>query len=109
MAALDLEMQQLDFQGQKILADAARQGADQVSALKQQLQMKQEKQLLKKKELKQKIHAVAVLPLGQEVVHSTIDGQHLVRVGQSWSDIHSAEIVLENDIVIEIRIPGQKA
>lgn len=46
------------------------------------------------------------MELGQEVVHSTVEADWAVQVGQSWAQIHAAEIVLKDGVVVEIREAG---
>lgn len=97
------EIQQLDFQGKKMLLDLERRNPERTSALQQQLEAERQKRLDGKKELLQKLQAVLALQLGQEVIHSTVEGVWTLEIGQSWSAVQGVEIVLKDDIVVEIR------
>ncbi len=72
----------------------------------QRLEAERQKRMQAEQELLQKIQAVEALELGQEVIHSTVEADWTVQVGQNWSQIHAVEIVLKDDIVVEIREAG---
>lgn len=99
----DRDLQQLDFEGKKMLLHLERRNPERTSALQQQLETERQKRLDGKKELLQKLQAVETLQLGQEVVHSTVEGVWTLEIGQSWSAVLGVEIVLKDDIVVEIR------
>jgi F0F1-type ATP synthase membrane subunit b/b' len=107
VAQVDLELKHLEFQGKKLLSDFSNQGREAVEALQQRLESERQQRLQAKQELLQKIQAVAALELGEEVVHSTVEADWTVEIGQSWSQIQGAEIVLKDDIVVEIREAGR--
>lgn len=102
-ANLDIELQQLEFQGKKLLADFAKQAPDQLGAIRQQIEAEREKRLTSKQELTHKAQAIAALELDQEILHSTVEGDWTVQVGHNWDAISEAEIVLKDGIVVEIR------
>lgn len=99
----DRELQQLDFQGKKMLLDIERRSPERLPGLQQQLEAERQKRQEMKKELLQRLEAVEAFRLGQEVVHSTVQGFCTLAVGQNWSQVQSAEIVLKDDVVVEIR------
>ncbi len=105
---LEQDIQQLEFQGKKLLTDLEKQNPQRVAVFKQQLDGERQKRADAKKELLQKMQAVQALELAQEVIHSTVEGVWEVEVGQNWKDIQGSEIVLKDDVVIEIREPGKK-
>lgn len=100
---MELELQQLEFQSKKLLSDFAKQGSEQLTSLKQRLESERQKRMQAKQELLQKIQVVEALELGDEVVHSTVEADWTVQVGQSWAEIQGTEIVLKDNIVVEIR------
>lgn len=100
---IEHDLAQLEFQGKKMLLDLEKQGSSQLFSVKQQLAVEREKRLEAKNELLQKMQAVEALELGQEVVHSSVEGIWQVEVGQRWSEILGSEIVLKDDVVVEIR------
>ncbi len=106
LVKLDLDLQQLDFQGKTLLSDLAKQDSEQLRSLMQRLEAERQKRMQAEQELLQKIQAVEALELGQEVIHSTVEADWTVQVGQNWSQIHAVEIVLKDDIVVEIREAG---
>lgn len=107
VAQLDLELKQLEFQSKRVLSDFAKQGREALTTLQQRLEEERQQRLNVKQELLQRMQAISSLELGEEVVHSTVEADWTVEVGQSWSQIQGAEIVLKDDIVVEIREPGR--
>ena len=97
------ELQQLDFQGKKMLLDLERKHPDRLPGLQQQLEAERQKRQEMKQELLQRVATVEAFSLGQEVVHSTVQGFCTVMLGHRWSEVQSAEIVLRDDVVVEIR------
>ncbi len=62
------------------------------------------KQLLQRKEdLTKRFRQVADLEDGQEIVRGQVQGIFELRVGDIWPQEETAEIILENDIVIAVR------
>lgn len=57
----------------------------------------------KRQSLVGKLRDIADLGEGQEVVIGQIEGCYDVKVGDNWGDIHQAEIVLEDGIVVALR------
>ncbi|NLY54720.1 MAG: 16S rRNA processing protein RimM [Firmicutes bacterium] len=106
MQKVELDLQQLEFEGKRLLADLEKQGSERIDVFKQQLEAERQKRLDAKKELAQKMQAVDALELGQEVVHSTVEAEWTVEVGQNWKEIYGTEIILKDDIVVEIREAG---
>ena len=60
----------------------------------------------RKEALTTKLREIARLSEGQEITQGQVQGFYEVRVGDSWSEIASAEIVLEDGRVVAIREGG---
>lgn len=98
---IDGELQQLDFQAKRTLSDLEKTTPQRVAVVKSQFEVERQKRLDTRRELVEKLKAIAGLPLGQETVHSTVESLVEVRVGDVWKS--SVEIVLKDDRIVEIR------
>jgi hypothetical protein len=96
-------LQHLEFQGKRMLLDLERKHPERLPEAKHQLEAKRQEGQAAKQELLQKLAVVEALQPGQEVVHSTAQGIWTVAVGQRWSEVQAAEIVIKDDVVVEIR------
>ncbi|MGI6343680.1 MAG: YlqD family protein [Bacillota bacterium] len=103
LTRLEEDSHQFDFQGRKMVQDLEKTNPQRVAVFKQQLETERQKRQEAKQELLQKMQAVESLEVGQEVVHSTVQGFWDVEVGQNWEAIEKAEIVIKDGVVIEIR------
>lgn len=97
----EAELQQIDAQAKRLLADADKLDSTRVASLKNQLEAEKVKRLDTRKELFEKLKVIAALELGREQVHSTVESIIEVNVGDPWHP--ATEIVLKNDRIVEIR------
>ena len=86
---LELELQQIEFQGKRLLLEAEKQGHQQVIAAKQQIE--------------QKMAEVKQWEEGSEVVQGALEGWVDLKTGDSISRLLGAEILTENGKIIELR------
>ncbi len=100
---MDAEITQLELQGKKLLLDVEKSNPGVLSKVREQVSAERQKRQDTRKELLERIRAVAGLEIGQEHVHSTIDSVVEVNVGDDWDSVSSREIVLKDDRVVEIR------
>ncbi len=96
-------LQHLEFQSKRVLLDLERKSPERLPKARRQLDAKRQEGQEAKQQLLQRLDAIAELRAGQEVVHSTTQGIWTVSVGQSWSEVQTAEIVIKDDVVVEIR------
>ncbi|MGE5561296.1 MAG: YlqD family protein [Chloroflexota bacterium] len=94
---LDGELAQIDAQLKKAGGD----GADR--ALAQQLGVERDKRVDRRAKVLEDMKELARLSPGAEIVQGTVEGPVEVRVGDDWSRLFSAEIVVEDGKVVEIR------
>jgi len=100
---LELELQQIEFQGKRLLLDAEKQGVQQVASTRQQIEEEKEKRLEMRGRLRQKITEVKGWEQGAEVVQGVVEGWVKVKTGDDISRIFGAEIVMENGKIVELR------
>ncbi|NLY49551.1 MAG: 16S rRNA processing protein RimM [Firmicutes bacterium] len=100
---LELELQQIEFQGKRLLLEAEKQGHQQVIAAKQQIEQEKEKRLEMRGRLRQKMAEVKQWEEGSEVVQGALEGWVDLKTGDSISRLLGAEILTENGKIIELR------
>lgn len=100
---LELELQQIEFQGKRLLLDAEKQGLQQVASTRQQIEEEREKRLKMRERLKQKMVEVKHWEQGQEVVQGAVEGWVKIKPGDDMARILGAEIVTENGKIVELR------
>jgi uncharacterized protein (DUF342 family) len=103
MQRLELELQQIEFQGKRMLLEAEKQGLQQVTSTKQQIEQEKEKRLEMRERLRQKMAEVRSWVEGQEVVQGAVEGWVKVKPGDDIARILGAEIVIENGKIVELR------
>lgn len=94
---LDGELAQLDAQLKKLAAD----GGDR--AILTQLGAERQKRAERRAKLLEDMKELARLAPGAEIVQGTVEGPVEVRVGDDWGRLFSAEILVEDGKVVEIR------
>lgn len=95
------ELQQIDYQSIKVQNDIEKVNPQRATAIRNQLDTEKQKRLDARRELLEKLKAIAALEIGQEQVHSTVESVFEVNIGDSWQ--HAVEIVLKDDRIVEIR------
>lgn len=99
----DLELQQIEFQAQRILAEQAKQDAQGLPAIRQQIEAEKHKRLEFKNNMAAKLKEASALELGAEIVQGTLERIVDVRVGDDLHKIMGTEILLEDGKIIAIR------
>lgn len=99
-----IELEQLRFQGKKLLHEAGKKGTEYVRSMQDKLhQEEKRKQELMEQTLFQ-IEQLELLPIGTEILHSTIEGEVDIHIGDSWDHLmNQTEIIIKDGIVHEIR------
>lgn len=104
LSQLKIELEQLRFQGKKILHDAGKKGADQIRVLQEKLRIEEKKKHEKIEHNEFQIEQLQLLPIGTEILHSTIESEITIKVGDEWDDLmKNAEIIIKDGIIHEIR------
>lgn len=100
---VEIELNQVEFQGKKLLLDAERQNPAQVMAVKQRIEEEKTKRLEAKNRLLERRREIEKLTPGQEILQDTIKGMVEVRPGDCLNKILTAEIVVKDGIVVAVR------
>ena len=100
---VDLEIQQVEFQGKRMLTEQAKVDAQGLPALRQQIDMERQKRLDFKNHLLQKLKETEALENGSEIVQGQLERIVEVNVGDDMQSVMNAEILLEDGKVVAFR------
>lgn len=79
---------------------------EQAVALRQQVEGELRKRQERKAQLLEQLRQLARLEPGTEVTQGQAEGLVPLKVGEVWAEVMSAEVVLEDGVVVEIRGGG---
>ena len=100
---VDMELQQIDFHARRLMTEQARQDAQGLTVLRQQIDAEKQKRLDVKNQMLDKLKETAHLEIGAEVVQGTIERMVTVGVGDDLQKLMRAEILLEDGKIIAFR------
>ena len=96
LQGVELELQQIEFHAKRLLAEQAKQDAQGLVALRQQIEAEKQKRLEFKNEMLAKLKATQELELGSEIVRGQLERVVDVKVGDDLNKIMGSEILLED-------------
>ena len=99
----DKELQQIEFHEKRVMAEQARQDAQGLVALRQQINGEKQKRLEFKNHMLEKIKETAQLENGSEIVQGTLERIVEVSIGDDLHKIMNTEILLEDGKIIAFR------
>lgn len=99
----DMELQQIDFHGKRVMAEQAKQDAQGLTPLRQQIEAEKAKRVEFKTHMTEKLKETAALEIGAEIVQGNLDRMVTVSIGDNLHEIMSAEILLEDGKIIAFR------
>lgn len=103
LKSIDYELEQIEHQGKRMLAEQAKQNAQAIPALREQIEMERNKRLETKKEIQDKMAETEKLEIGAEILRGSIERVHELKVGDNLDEIIGAEILLEDGKVVAFR------
>ena len=92
------DLEAIEFQAQRILADAAKVDATSLTAIRQQIDEEKNKRLAFKEEVTAK-----ELSLGTEIPQGTLEQTVTVKIGDNLDALMGAEILLEDGKIVAFR------
>jgi hypothetical protein len=109
--AADAQMQQLEFQGKRAIAEIEKQSTNpnspqilqQVEAVKSRVNEQKIKLLDQKNQLLQQANQLGTLELNQEVLQGNVESFFRVQQGDNLIQKMQVEILLEDGVIKEIR------
>ena len=99
----DVELQQIEFHAKRMMTEQAKQDAQGLIALRQQIDAERQKRLDFKNHMLEKLKETAQLEIGAEIVQGTMDRVVTVNVGDDLHKIMATEILLEDGKIIAFR------
>ncbi len=106
---LDLNLQQLEFQAKRAIADLEKQKASpaDMDNIKGQIEQERQRLLLNKNELLQRLNVIAQLEMNSEFLQGTLENYVEIKVGDNLYDkLSNTEVILKDGVVVEIRGQG---
>ncbi|ADG82893.1 YlqD family protein [Thermincola potens] len=100
---IDLELQNIDFQLKRTVAELEKQNPAGIPAAKKHFQDEREKRTKAREQLTEQIKQIGKLAIGSEIIQGTLDTLAEIKVGDNWQDIFNVEVVVCDDRIIEIR------
>lgn len=100
---LDLQMQHFEFKARRVVAELEKQNPQSIPAARQQLEQERGRLLEARQKLMEKLKEVANLSPGEEVIQGQVQALVELQVGDNWQNLAGWEIVLEDNVVREIR------
>ena len=99
----DLELQQIEFQAKRIMAEQAKQDMQGLEAVRQQIDAETKKRLDFKNHLVDQLKESTQLEIGAEIVQGTLERIVEIKVGDEMPQIMNAEILVEDGKIIAFR------
>ena len=97
---------ELERQSRRLMLELQRTDLQRAMAFRQQLEAEKKKHTDAREELEAQLESYQELELGEELVRGQIEGQVEISVGDNLMQrMGAAEIVIEDDLVKEIREP----
>jgi predicted RNase H-like nuclease (RuvC/YqgF family) len=97
-------MEQMDFQGRRLLAELQRTDITQAMSARRQLEAEKRRYETLKQELRDQLAEIEKLELGSEYPRGTLEGQVEVEVGDNlFTKMAGASIIIKDGVVIELR------
>ncbi|MEW6725701.1 YlqD family protein [Desulforudis sp. 1088] len=96
----DIEIQRLEFQLKKALAEAE---PAQAAQIRHQFDLEKKKRIESKQKIAEQVQALKDLPLGTELIQGRVESMVEVRVGDDWRKLAMVEVVVKDGKVVEIR------
>jgi hypothetical protein len=100
---------ELERQSRRMMLELQRTDLNRAMAFRQQLDIERRKQDDVKAELQEQMKEYQQLPLGEEITRGALEGQIEIRVGDNLVEkLGLAEILVEDDVVKEVRDPAKR-
>lgn len=104
------ELEQLEFQARKAMADAEKQGPQAVAGVQARINQERGVRMERREQMTQQLVQIQQSPINSEIGGGQIESTAEVKVGDEWENIvQGTEIVLKDGIVVEIRRAGDHA
>lgn len=111
---LDMNLQQLEFQGKRAIADLEKKSISpagpmvqaQIDQLKGQIEAERNQLMAAKNDMLQKLNMIGQLEINSEFVQAQVDNFVDVAIGDNlYVKLSSPEVIVKDGVVVEIRTP----
>lgn len=99
----DMELQQIEFHGKRIMAEQAKTDAQGLVAIRQQIDAEKQKRFEFKNHMLEKLKETAQLEIGAEIVQGNMDRLITVSVGNDLQKLMNMEILVEDGKILAFR------
>lgn len=107
ISRVEAQQEELDRQTRRMMLDLQRADMSRAMAFRQQVEVEKRKQDDVKAALKEQLTEFEALEYGTEIVRGTLEGQVEIQPGDNIQErLAQAEILIEDDVVKEIRDPA---
>lgn len=100
---MDSELQQLDFQVKRIVAELEKKNPAGITAARQHVENEKNKRVQAKAKLTEQLKNIGKMAIGSEVVQGTLESVTEINIGDDWEDIMGVEVVICDNRIIDIR------
>ncbi len=100
---IDSELQHLEFQVKRMIAELEKKNPAGIPGAKQHLEQERDKRLQARQNLMEQLKNISKMAIGAEVVQGTMESITDIRVGDNWNDIMGIELLVCDDKIIAIR------
>ncbi len=100
---VELDLQHLDFQEKRLLAELEKKNPQGIPAARQELDQERRRRLDSRQKLIDSLKEVGQLALGSEVISGKMESPVEVEVGDNWGRVIGMEIILQDGVVSAIR------
>lgn len=101
---LDLEVQQIEFQGRRALSTLEREDLKSAMAFRGRIEEEKKKRTDMKSELLERIQEINALPEGAEIQRGTVQAQIVVAPGTDLAALSRSELLIKDGIIQDIRL-----
>lgn len=108
VARMDMQLQHLDFQSRRLLAELEKRNPQGINAARQHLDKERAVKLETRQKLLDRLKETAKMVEGDEVIHGQSESVAEIKVGDDWLKFMSVEVVVQDGLVIEIRQGGSR-
>lgn len=99
----DMELQQIEFHGKRLMTEQAKADAQGLVGIRQQIDAEKQKRQDFKNHMLEKLKETAQLEIGSEIVQGTLERTVEVSVGDDLHKIMGTEILLEDGKIVAFR------
>lgn len=106
IARLDMQIQHLDFQARRLVAELEKHNPQGINAAKQHMEQERLKKMEARQKLVEKLKETGKLAVGAEIPYGQVESLVDLKVGDDWLNIMGVEVLVEDGKVIAIRQGG---